>query len=84
MSFRNFVQCRRNPNQFLRQDFRPLFDAPGYWDRPSAARLIVHAREVSIELRTEQARVRRLRTELRQLCQLIQATLDNDDPNRSP
>ena len=72
------------PERYVCQDFKPLFSAPGWWDRPSAKRLILHAREVLTELRAVTKRRRELSKQLRELALLIESTINNDPPSRSP
>lgn len=74
----------RDPVAFLKQNFRPLFDAPGNFDRPGAALLITNARKrlrKYLQLKADLAKERRV---LQKLVKDIQEALDNADPMRSP
>lgn len=73
-----------DPVKFVCQDFRPLFDAPGEFDRPGAAHLIKLARDRVKELRALRAEAAKKRRAVAELAAKIQGIIANVDPMRSP
>jgi hypothetical protein len=75
---------RCSPAKYFSQNFRPLFEAPGYFDRSAAKSAIVKARELMTELQPIQKRVRQIEKELRNLQSQALKALENADPRKSP
>ena len=73
-----------SPAKYFSQNFRPLFEAPGYFDRAAAKSAIVKARELMVELQPLQKRVRQIDKELRNLRTQALKALENADPRKSP
>jgi hypothetical protein len=73
-----------SPAKYFSQNFRPLFEAPGYFDRAAAKDAIVKARKIMVELGPLERKVRELQKRLRNLQKQAWKALENADPRKSP
>ena len=73
-----------SPAKYFSQNFRPIFEAPGMWDRAAAKDAIVKARELMIELAPLEKKVREMQKRLRKLKAHAMKAIENADPQRSP
>jgi hypothetical protein len=74
----------RESLDFVCQDFRAIFQAPGDFDRPGASYLIKQARERVRRYRELQKQADAEAAAIKSLASKIQATVANADPQRSP
>lgn len=70
--------------RYVSKNWRPTMNAPGYWDRPAAAKLLHESRDTLKKLIDAKREVRELGARLKSQAQKLERTVSHADPQRSP
>jgi hypothetical protein len=70
--------------RYVTKNWRPTMSAPGYWDRPAAAKLLNESRATLKELLEAKRKVKELGARLKSQAMKLERTVSNADPQRSP